>query len=463
MCLEFSHLMKYIYLLLLIFASKFTYGQENHNHSEHATFIEKSNIVRCSSVEYELELQKKYPERATHTEFETWMADKINVDQKSNRVQNPNNVYNIPVVIHVIHDGDAIGTNENISTARVLSQITVLNQDFRRMFGTNGFNSNSVGADIEIEFCAAQQTPSGAPTNGIDRINMGVDQWALRADAENMKAQTQWDPTKYFNVWVVYFTDDAAFPTNEGGLNDLLGYAQFPETTLAGVSSNTNADTDGVILDYRCFGSSQIAAGPYFSAYNLGRTITHEIGHSLGLRHIWGDNTSCIVNATDSNKDYCPDTPAAKQSNANCAIVYNSCPSAPGDDMTENYMDYSRDSCLNTFTINQKTRMRTIMNNSPRRLSLRTSNVCQALSNSAFNTLDEFKLFPNPANDFINISTASIIDNYEIINSIGQKILSVNVISDVDLSINISGLSKGVYFLKVYNGSATSVKKFIKN
>ena len=432
------------------------------NNNESLEFHTKSNYIRCISTEYENDLQKLNPKRASTASFESWMADEINSEQKKYSVENTNVIFTLPVVIHVIHNGDAIGASENISTAKALSQITVLNQDFRRMLGTNGFNSDAVGADIEIEFCMAQRTPGGAATNGINRVDRNIAQWEMKSDVENMKIETQWDPTQYFNIWVVYFTDSNSFPTNTGGLSNVLGYAQFPETTLAGISSNPNAETDGIVLDFRCFGSSEIANGSYFSAYNLGRTATHEVGHSLGLRHIWGDNTSCTVNATDSFKDFCPDTPATTKGNENCLQIYNSCINAAGNDMTENYMDYTNDSCLNLFTNNQKTRMRTVMQNSPRRSSLRTSTVCQSLSNPNFDQLNDVQLYPNPVQNVLYITNSNSFDSYEIFNSMGQQVASAKSVTDNSLQIDVSKYSAGLYFIKIYKDTQSKTQKFIK-
>lgn len=266
----------------------------------------------------------------------------------------------IPVVVHVIHNGEPVGTGPNISYAQVVSQIAVLNEDFRRKAGTNGSNNQPDGVDCEIEFYLAETDPQGnvLAEPGVHRYNGGRDSWpkgAVLNPIDNLiKPVTIWTPEAYFNIWTVNF----------GGFlsRDLLGYAQFPSnSTLPGLNADGgSAETDGIVIGYQYFGSSEKGNFPeLFAPFDLGRTTTHEVGHWLGLRHIWGDG-DCFVD------DYCEDTPTAAAPNFGCSANV-SCSSA---DMIENYMDYTDDGCMNVFTYDQKVRMHTVLQNSPRRKEL---------------------------------------------------------------------------------------------
>lgn len=335
-----------------------------------------SGHIRCYTTENEALLKAKNPQRATTEEFETWLApivNQINADRANER--NIQVIYNIPVVIHIIHNGDCLGTGENITDAQAISQINVLNQDYRRLVGTpGGANTTGLAVDCEINFVLAKRDPSGNPTNGINRVQTAISSYD-NAAAETEKANTIWDPTKYLNMWTFRFGGD---------LDGVLGYAQFPTgSTLSGIpAGTTTANTDGVAASYDAFGTIAEDDGSFIlnSTYNLGRTMTHEVGHWLGLRHIWGDNNSCPLTNSSADKDFCADTPAASASNFGCPTGTNSCTTTPGNDMIQNYMDYTDDYCMDTFTANQKTRMVAVMTNSPRRNTLNASNGATAPS-----------------------------------------------------------------------------------
>lgn len=358
-------------LLVLIFAlgAVFSTQAQKSRSTEPTAFGKKistssinpdNGFVRCITTEYEKFLQEQNPKRMSDAQFEAWVAPLLEAYKNGNSTYSQSGgIITIPVVVHVIHNGQPVGTAPNITDPQVESQITVMNNDFRRLTGTPGFNNNPIGADVMVQFALAKVDPNGNPTNGINRVNLCQASWSTVAINSTVKPTTQWDPALYLNMWSVQFSD----PT-------LLGYAQFPDASgLGGLNTSGGAaNTDGVVCNYATFGSINYNDGTFLLSppYNQGRTMTHEVGHWLGLRHIWGDG-GCNVD------DFCADTPNAGQPNFGCPAGTDSCPSSPGLDMIENYMDYTDDACMNIFTQNQKDRITVIMNNAARRTTLKTS------------------------------------------------------------------------------------------
>jgi hypothetical protein len=260
-------------------------------------------------------------------------------------------VVNIPVVFHVVYNTAA----QNISDALLLAQIDQLNKDFRKL---NSDISSvpalfaGLAADMEINFCLAQQTPTGAATTGI--IRKSTTTTAFSTNDAMKKSSTggddAWDATKYLNLWVCNMS---------GGI---LGYAQFPGGAAA---------TDGVVLQYNTVGSRTTPGSA--SPYNLGRTATHEVGHWLNLRHIWGDATC--------GSDLVNDTPTHNTANYGCPSYpkTNTC-SGGGTEMTMNYMDYTDDACMYMFSAGQKARSQALFATGGSRVGLLTSNGCSAPS-----------------------------------------------------------------------------------
>lgn len=280
----------------------------------------------------------------------------------------------IPVVFHVIYrNADVLGNSSpNLAANKFQSQVDQLNRDYGNLSGS----AYGVAADVQIRFCLAVVDPQGKTMAepGIERINGQArgfsntstqTQNALISNFDNtIKPATIWDPYSYFNVW------SAAMNTS-----GLLGYATFP--ALSGLPGLDNGETDldaGVVLNWESIGS---VANPGADVnYGYGRTLTHEAGHFFGLRHITGDS--------NCGNDFCADTPPQDDLTSGCPApgTSNNCsPAQPK--MFENYMDYSNDACLNTFTANQALRSQTVMDNSPRRLELISSRACQVRAGNA--------------------------------------------------------------------------------
>ncbi|WP_299115882.1 zinc metalloprotease [uncultured Winogradskyella sp.] len=215
---------------------------------------------------------------------------------------------NIPVYIYVIYSN----SSQNISDAQINSQMAVLNADF------NDTNFNDVraefqglGADVDINF----MTPV------VDRQFNSTSSWGTNNAVKSVyPAQPG-----YLTMWVA----------NIGG--GILGYAQFP---------GGNASTDGVVMSPQYFGTTGTAQAPF----DGGRTTTHEVGHWMNLRHIWGDGRC-------RQDDFVSDTPSSDAPNYGCDLGERSCRTT---DMVENYMDYSDDDCMGLFTEGQKARMRAV-------------------------------------------------------------------------------------------------------
>jgi hypothetical protein len=234
----------------------------------------------------------------------------------------------IPVVVHVVYKKQ----RENISDAQVKSEIAVLNKDFR---ATNGDKSKvppvwkGLVADANIQFALATKDPQGKPTNGVTRRQTTKDSFGT-GDAVKKRAQggaNAWPSDRYLNLWVCNL--------GEG----LLGYAQFPGGPAA---------TDGVVILYSAFGTGGVAAPPF----QLGRTATHEIGHWLNLRHVWGDRNDC------GGTDFVGDTPNQQLPNAGKpTFPHVTCNNGPNGDMFMNYMDYVDDDSMFMFTPAQVVRM----------------------------------------------------------------------------------------------------------
>ena len=233
----------------------------------------------------------------------------------------------IKVVVNVVYN-DA---SQNISDAQINSQIKVLNFDFRAKNSDKKKTPavwSGLVADSQVEFELYKVTRTQTTQSSF-----GADDNVKKASTGGVPPL---NPSRYLNLWVCAL----------GG--GLLGYAQFP----GGPKS-----TDGVVINYRSFGTTGTAQSPF----NKGRTATHEIGHYFNLRHIWGDTEDC------SGSDLVADTPNAAGPNFQKPTFPKvSCNNGPNGDMFMNYMDYVDDAAMFMFTPQQVARMRTALDG-PRR------------------------------------------------------------------------------------------------
>jgi len=247
----------------------------------------------------------------------------------------PRGVVTMPVVVHILYRDTA----HDISDDQVISQIEVLNQDFRM---TNP-DIDSVPepfkpfvADARVQFELATTDPEGNETSGITKTETTHSQFS--AHEETVKTGSAgghdpWPSDRYLNIWVCELITSVAGP--------LLGYAEFP---------GCPPHLDGVVIRDLMFGTTGTASPPF----DRGRTTTHEVGHWLNLHHLWGDDgNGCQVS------DFVHDTPNQLEPNYNTpSFPRVSCPdAAPNGDMFMNYMDYVDDACMCMFTAGQVARM----------------------------------------------------------------------------------------------------------
>lgn len=226
----------------------------------------------------------------------------------------------IPVVVNVLYRT----SSENISAAQIQSQIDVLNEDFNK---TNADAASipslfsGIAADVDIQFVL----------EAVNRKYSSKRSWKTNDDMKKSSKGgiNPTDPSQYLNMWVVN--------KMTSGRSTILGYAQFPGGSAA---------TDGVVVGYNFFGRTGVLSAPF----NKGRTATHEVGHWMNLRHIWGDATC--------GNDFVNDTPTHNTANYGCpGYPHASTCSGNPTEMTMNYMDYTDDACMYMFSEGQKNRM----------------------------------------------------------------------------------------------------------
>jgi hypothetical protein len=394
------------------------------------TIVFYTSAQRCGTAEY---LQSR--------PLNTHISQRTATEKAGGRDTLKDEVIIIPVVVHVLYNTQ----QQNISDAQILSQINSLNQDYRRQ---NADTANTpqafkkVAADVRIQFCLAKVDPQGYYTTGIVRKYTKSE---FFQNDDKMKFSSQggddaWDATKYLNLWVCNL------------FNLTLGYGVLPGSPL---------QKDGVVIKYNVFGT----VGTLLAPYNKGRTATHEIGHWLGLKHLWGDS-SC-------GDDGIADTPPQQAANYGCSSFphLSQCSINSYGDMFMNFMDFSNDACMNVFTQGQKAEMRSLFALGGPRNSFLNSTACDS-SNAAAGPLPKpvdsvlkITIYPNPFNNVVHVTAnqdKEIVGKVLKLYSITGKLYLKQTIESANTVVNVNNLPSGIYILKIQGKNEEHVYKVVK-
>ncbi len=436
----------------------------------------------CGDLALKYQLEKLYP-GASHVVNQTFKNAK-----KSTRTRA--DILRIPVVFHVIYNND----DQNLSDDLIKSQIDVLNEDFRRL-NSNAVDTRSIfeeiAVDAEIEFFIAGIDPEGNPTSGITRtftenssfINISIidlieaftecgtdftDPNVLSCieellgesnniDLDAMKSSASggkdpWDTNKYLNIWIVNLGLETQ---GQDPIPFVLGFAYPPMEAPnwpADVFPQDLENKDGVVLHYQTVGRNNPFAGILEGTNDQGRTCVHEVGHYLGLRHIWGDG-DC------NDDDGITDTPqAASESTATadvdvCSDLHSkdSCIDDSLPDMIENYMDYSLERCQNMFTSEQVSLMRAMLEGP--RSGLLENQISSYISIN----LPNYLIYPNPSFGDINV----IIDNDQLKTIRVFDVSGNHVLETQKTSFQLNHLKVGIYFIEIIANNTSYLEKII--
>ncbi|HMT35132.1 MAG TPA: zinc-dependent metalloprotease [Chitinophagaceae bacterium] len=403
------------------------------------TFLSNAQQVkRCASYEYLKSIDQKYPGT------EQYVKDLPNQISNDNHKKTRAATITIPVVVHIVYNTGA----ENLTDDYVHAQIDLLNKSFlRKNADTSSLRSEflPVVGPANIQFMLSQiirkSTATTAFVYDFDFNNNNIADYVKQTSNGGDDAIS---PDRKLNIWVC----DIDVP---GAAYVLLGYA-YPPTGLPNWGPQqypTGQALDGVVIDYLAFGGpNKLPKGN--AAYGCtGKTTVHEVGHYLGLRHTWGDDNGKCAGQNGYEDDGIADTPdQASESNSDCNKIKNTCNQGAGDkkDMVENYMDYSAESCQNSFTKGQVTLMESVLNN--QRLLVRIPTKIEDYDFSANVTV-----YPNPTDNIINIGITNLDFQQAsvfLMNNLGQIVKTTSLNQQTSsTSLHVENLPTGIYFLKI--------------
>lgn len=435
--------MKRILLAIALMGAGVSYGQ---------------GIIRCMSHE-----AVKYMAQKDATFMERYQTQFNEAKQRGANTALAKAQYTIPVVVHVVYFDEA----QNLPDSVIENQIQVLNEDYG-YYNADRFNLrdtfSTLAGNSGIQFVLASKDPDGNPTSGITRTHTDT-QYFMNASGfitgdmsslEKIKSTADggidpWDQSRYLNIWVANMNVNF----NDQEMSVLLGYATPPAGLPNWPEGSTGGLSDGVVINNNVFGRNNPNPFTEQGYVVMGRTVTHEVGHYLGLRHIWGDSQNC------AEDDGVEDTPrATDQSNSDCVLTKNTCVDSIGDlgdlpDMVENYMDYSAETCQNTFTKGQVEIMHGVLDGP--RFDLVNDNDAVATSNP---DIIYSTIYPNPTKGNITLDFNILPTNVVIYDLTGIEIKAIQTNSK-NVSIDLSTIRSGAYLVK-FGDRLQYSSKFIK-
>lgn len=421
-----------------------------------------AQIDKCGHADYMEILDQEIPNykeqvAATFEKYKAKSQSRLEIQSAQRRSENT-----VQVVFHVVYNDDA----ENLPDSVILYQLDQLNKDFNRL-NEDSINTRDIfqpiAGSMDIEFVLASTDPEGNPTTGINRVFTEDDNFLdnfFDGNAHDMKFNSlggtdSWDADRFINVWIC----DLAL----GSIPFIAGYATLPfELTNDTINTAEQYKTvDGIVLHYQYVGPNNPTAGVLAGGIgDGGRTLTHEMGHFLGLLHIWGEG-DCSVD--DGHEDTPPmanaTTVTINQSDPiqDCSMELDSIDSCTDDllpDMWENYMDYIDQKCQNMFTEEQTAFMTEILNG-PRSSLL--EELPTSISETSNVANDQF-FYPNPATNIIALKTEFQQNSGVQVFDMKGNLLLTSRENAIDLSI----ISAGAYILKLKTDDQVFVNRLIK-
>lgn len=443
------------------------------------------NLIGCGSYDFIKHLDNKKP--GYHQLSNSLIESVAKLVENKGVSDIQDNIFLIPVVFHIVYNDSSV----NLPDSVIHNQIEILNRSFRRTnadtTNTRAVFQNLVG-DSRIMFILADKDTNGYATTGITRTysdikyfggilpygpgqNQQINTWVndslfynfFRITNDSLGGKSAWNPEKYLNIWV---GDLRIFEPQFNNFEELVFFGlatppvdhhNWPDSVLSVIHSYG----EGILMHYINIGSNNPNSFPNpYHVYNglvtKGKMLVHEVGHYLGLRHIWGDG-DC------NHDDYIHDTPNSNAaSQYNCNHQRNSCVDNINGidlpDMVENYMDYSSANCQNSFTLGQVFVMKEVLENYRINLAEILTRVYPIEIPKS-----EILVYPNPTDGLVNLK----FEKDQKIKRIRVRDINGRLINEIvpenkeTLSFEING-SNGLYFVEILTEKSIKYVKVLK-